>query len=126
MRAIIIVVMENNKKLQEEIVGAVRDELGLFKVGMHDELGTFKVEIHEELGSFKSELQGELGLFKAEIKGEMNNRFDEVDKGLNRLEVMMEDMDDKFTLISEGQDIIRDVLEVRVSHIEQILGIGNS
>jgi hypothetical protein len=37
---------------------------------------------------------------------------------------MMEDMDHKFTLISEGQDIILEVLETRVGHIEEILEVS--
>lgn len=53
----------------------------------------------------------------------IDKRFDKVDEEIRGLGVLMEAMDDKFTLISEGQDVIHDVLETRVAHIEDILEI---
>jgi archaellum component FlaC len=61
---------------------------------------------------------------------QIDQRFEQIDQRLNGtdgdirgLGVMMEAMDDKFTAMSEAQDIIRDVLETRVAHIEEVLEI---
>ena len=55
-------------------------------------------------------------------------RIDNVKKNVSEeirgLGVLMENMDDKFTLISERQDIIRGALETRVAHIEEILEVN--
>ena len=53
----------------------------------------------------------------------IDQRFDGVDLEIRRLGVMIEDMDSKFTLMSEAQDVILDVLETRVAHIEEILDV---
>ena len=60
----------------------------------------------------------------------LNQRFDKVDERLGKVDdevrglgVMMEAMDDKFTLMSEAQDVIREVLETKVAHIEEVLEI---
>jgi archaellum component FlaC len=53
----------------------------------------------------------------------IDKRFDGVDTEIRGLGVLIEDMDSRFTTISEGQDIIREVLETRVAHIEEILEI---
>jgi hypothetical protein len=53
----------------------------------------------------------------------INKKLDDVDLEVRKLGVTMEEMDDKFSLITEGQDIIRDVLETRVAHIEEMLEI---
>jgi hypothetical protein len=47
-----------------------------------------------------------------------------VSEEIRGLGVLMENMDDKFTAISEGQDIIREILETRVAHIEEILEVN--
>jgi archaellum component FlaC len=51
----------------------------------------------------------------------IDKRFDGVDAEVRGLVVLMEDMDDKFTLISEGQEIIQNILDNRVAHIEEVL-----
>jgi predicted RNase H-like nuclease (RuvC/YqgF family) len=53
----------------------------------------------------------------------VDKRFNGVDKEIRGLGVLMEDMDNRFAAISEGQDVIREVLETRVAHIEEILEI---
>jgi len=53
----------------------------------------------------------------------LNTRFGKMEQDIGRLEIIIEEMDDKFTLITEGQDIIREILEVRVARIEDVLAI---
>src|SRR5258708_5059928 len=77
--------------------------------------------LQSEFTSFRgefSELREEIHSFRREV----NDRFNKVDQELARLEIMIGEVDDKFSLITEGQDMIRDVLETRVEHIEEILG----
>jgi predicted nucleic acid-binding Zn-ribbon protein len=56
----------------------------------------------------------------------LNRRFDNVDEEIGGLGVQMEAMDDKFTLMSEAQDVIREVLETKVAHIEEVLEIKSA
>ena len=116
-----IVSMENTKTLKEEIVEAVREvvdplpgRLDVFS-GRIDGLSDNVAAIRGSVDSLRGGVQS----FKAEV----NNRFDSVDKEISKQGVLMEAMDDKFTLITEGQDILRDILETRVARIEENLGI---
>lgn len=65
----------------------------------------------------------------------VDQRFEQIDQRFERLEnkldeevrhlgVLMEDMDDKFTLMSEAQSVIQEVLETRVARIEEILEVS--
>lgn len=71
-----------------------------------------------------------LGGIVEKLTTAFEGRFDAIDKRFDTLEgevrglgVLMEDVDAKFTAITEGQDVIREVLEHRVAHIEEILEV---
>lgn len=73
----------------------------------------------EKLGVTVGKLAERLDVFAEKV----DQRFEQVASEIRGLGVLMESMDDKFTLLSEGQEIIHEVLETRVSHIEEILEV---
>ena len=81
----------------------------------------------EQLGSRVEKIGSGLEQFGSKVE-KLTDRFDKFEKNVGEeirgLGVLMESMDDKFTLISEGQDVILEVLETRVSHIEEILEVN--
>jgi predicted nuclease with TOPRIM domain len=106
--------MESEKTLKEEIVDAVHGELLLFK--------------GELWGQFEN-INGRFEKIDARFDAvdrrfnKVDERFNKIDGEIAKLGVAMEMMDDKFLLITEGQDMLREILETRVARIEEGLGI---
>ena len=85
------------------------------------------MESEKTLKELIEAIQKELGIFRGEMKadvGDLKSDVSQLKFDIRRLGAKLEMMDDKFTLLSEGQEIIHDILETRVAHIEESLEIG--
>ena len=116
----------NNEPMTLEKLGSAVEKIGsgLEQLGFKVEKvssGLEKLESKVEMmGAGLEKLTERFDTFEKNV----DERFTKVDGDIRGLGVIMEAMDDKFTLISEGQDVIREVLETRVAHIEEILEVN--
>ena len=121
-----MIVMENERAMKDEIIAAMDVRFGSFRTEM---ITQFAAVMDGRLGSFRTEITGAMDGLRNEFtsfRNEVNRRFDNVDKDLGRLEVKVDGIDDKFSLITEGQAMVLEVLETRVAHIENILNVRSA
>jgi len=130
-----IIIMENKKNLKQEIVEGVREELGFFRKEIKNDISEIKTDITglktdvsglktdvSELKADVSGLKTDVNELKTDVSG-LKAEMGEVKVEIRKLGVQLETMDNKFALLSEGQEIIHDILETRVANIEELLGI---
>lgn len=117
--------MENENKLKEEIGevvrGVIREEIKLLKSGFDGKFDEINTKFDGIDIKFKG-MDAQFNTIDARFDG-IDRRFDKVDLSIRQLGISIEELDSKFSTITDGQDIIRDVLETRVAHIEEILGV---
>lgn len=94
-----------------------------------DRLDVFKNEILAAIATINERFDGIDRRFDGidkrfdNMEARMDAGFMRVNEELVRLELTMGEMEHDMFALSEGQDMMREVLETRVAHIEEILEV---
>lgn len=73
----------------ENVVTAIRADIGELRSELRGEIGTLRTELHDEIGNLRAELSGEIAKLRTELHSEIGNLRAELSGEIGELRGMM-------------------------------------